>query len=150
FIELFNSRGEPQDLSGYQFAGSISYTFPPGSTIQGGGFVVVAKSPGDLQAVYGLLTAFGPYTGNLPNSHGSGRLLNQAGGVLLEVDYGTTPPWPVSPDGAGHSLVLAHASFGENNVLAWAASDGIGGSPGRMDPVTTDPLRQVTINEFLA
>src|SRR5438270_13163165 len=31
FIELFNSRGEPQDLSGYQLGGSISYTFPAGS-----------------------------------------------------------------------------------------------------------------------
>jgi len=150
FVELFNSRGEPQDLSGYQLGGSINFTFPPGSQIDGGGFVVVAKSPTDLQDVYGLSGVLGPYTNNLPNNQGTVQLLNQAGGVLLEVNYGTTPHWPVSSDGAGHSLVLARASYGEDNVLAWAASEAVGGSPGRIDPVSFDPLRQVVINEFLA
>src|SRR5262249_52851270 len=32
----------------------------------------------------------------------------------------------------------------------WAASDAVGGSPGRLDPITSDPLRDVVINEFLA
>jgi hypothetical protein len=150
FIELFNSRGEPQDLSGYQLGGSISYTFPAGSQISGGGLLVVAKSPGDLQSAYGLTGVFGPFTNNLPNSKGTMRLLNQAGAVLLEVNYDTVPPWPISPDGAGHSLVLAHASYGEDNVRAWAASDAAGGSPGSMDAPTPDPLRSVVINEFFA
>jgi len=149
FIELFNSRGEPQDLSGYQLGGSISYTFPAGSQIEGGGFVVVGKSPVDLENAYGLSSAFGPYTNNLPNSKGTVRLINQAGAVLLEVNYDTVPPWPVSPDGSGHSLVLAHSSYGEDNVLAWAASDSVGGSPGRLDPISAEPLRAVVINEFL-
>ena len=149
FIEVFNSRGEPQDLSGFQIAGSVNYTFPNGSQIDGGGFVVIAKSPPDLQNVYGLTNVFGPYLNNLPNSKGTVQLLNQAGAVLLEVDYDTTPPWPISPDGAGHSLVLAHSSYGEGNVLAWAASDAVGGSPGRTDSISADPLRSVVINEFL-
>ena len=150
FIELFDSRGEPQDLSGYQLGGSITYTFPPGSQIEGGGFVVVAKSPIDLENAYGLSGALGPYTNNLPNSKGTVRLSNQAGAVLLEVNYDTVPPWPISADGAGHSLVLAHPSYGEDNVQAWAASDSVGGSPGGLDPVTAEPLRAVVINEFLA
>jgi len=66
------------------------------------------------------------------------------------VDYSDQPPWPVAAGGAGHSLVLARSSYGENNPLAWAASDSVGGSPGRLDPVTPDPLRNVVINEFLA
>ncbi|MGC3960735.1 MAG: lamin tail domain-containing protein [Verrucomicrobiota bacterium] len=40
--------------------------------------------------------------------------------------------------------------YGENNPKAWAASDSIGGSPGRLDPYSPDPLRNVVINEFLA
>src|SRR5437763_6955441 len=78
FVELFNSRSEPQDLSGYQLGGSISYTFPAGTEISGGGLLVVAKSPGDLQSAYGLTGVFGPFIGNLPNSKGKVRLLNQA------------------------------------------------------------------------
>jgi len=150
FVEFFNSRGEPQDLSGYQLAGSINFTFPAGARINGGGFVVVARSPGDLQNAYGLSGVLGPYTNHLPNSQGTVRLINQAGGVLLEATYGSAPPWPVSPDGGGHSLILARPSYGEGNALAWAASDAVGGTPGRMDPVTTDPLRPVVINELLA
>ncbi len=150
YVELFNTRGEPQDLSSYQLQGSIAYTFPAGTVIPGGGFLVVAASPADVQSVYGLSGVLGPFLGNLPNSTGLVRLVNQAGGVFLEVNYGTTPPWPVSPDGAGHSLVLARPSYGEDNPLAWAASDSVGGSPGRLDPITADPLRNVVINEFLA
>ena len=59
FVEIFNSRGEPQDLSGYQLSGDISYTFPPGTMLPGGGFVVVAKSPAELQNAYGITGVMG-------------------------------------------------------------------------------------------
>ena len=150
FVELFNSRGETQDLSGYQLGGSINFTFPSGTAIPGGGFVVVARSPGALQSAYGITGVFGPYSNSLPGGSGVVQLFNQAGGLLLETDYADQSPWPVAADGAGHSLVLARPSFGQNNSLAWAASDSVGGSPGRLDPVTPDPLRNVVINEFLA
>ncbi len=150
FVEIFNSRGEPQDLSGYQLKGSADYIFPNGTVLAGGGFLVVAKSPTDLQAAYGFTGVLGPFTNNLPNDNGTVKLLNQAGGVMLQVDYSDNPPWPAAADGAGHSLVLAHASYGENDPLAWAASDAVGGSPGRLDSFTPDPLRNVVINEFLA
>lgn len=150
FVEIFNTRGEPQDMSGYQLAGSIRYQFPANTVIPGGGFLVVANSPVDLQNAYGISGVLGPYEGNLPNDAGSIQLLNQAGGVFLEVDYSDSQPWPVAADGAGHSLVLAHASYGENNPLAWEASDSAGGSPGKIDPITLDPLRNVLINEVLA
>jgi hypothetical protein len=29
--------------------------------------------------------------------------------------------------------------IGEDNVLAWSASDAVGGSPGKLDPITGDP-----------
>jgi len=150
FVEIFNSRGEPQDLSGYQLKGSADFTFPPGTTIPGGGFLVVAKSPADLESAYGIAGVLGPFANGLPNDGGTVKLLNQAGGVMLQVDYADSGPWPVAADGAGHSLVLARPSYGENNPAAWAASDAVGGSPGRLDPFTPDPLRNVVINEFLA
>jgi len=150
FVELFNTRGEPEDLSGYKLRGSANYNFPSGTIIPGGGFLVVAKSPVDLQTNYGLTGVLGPFTNSLPNRSGTVKLINPSGGVFLQVDYESDPPWPVAPDGAGHSLVLARPSYGENDSRAWAASDAMGGSPGRLDPFTPDPLRNVVINEFLA
>src|SRR3954468_8265805 len=54
FVELYNSRGEPQDLSGYRLGGDIAYTFPQGTVLPGGGFLVIANSPADLSAAYGI------------------------------------------------------------------------------------------------
>jgi hypothetical protein len=150
FIEIFNSRGEPQDISGCKIKGSPDYVFPSGTVVQGGGFVVVARSPADLQSAYGLAGVLGPYAGSLPGDKGTVRLLNRNGAELLRVEYSNQPPWPVAADGGGHSLVLARPSLGERHPLAWAASDAIGGSPGRLDSFTPDPLRHVCINEFLA
>lgn len=150
FVELFNTRGEPEDLSGYRLSGDIDYTFPPGTFIPGGGFLVVARSPVDLENAYGINGVLGPFTNNLPNDAGRIRLRNPSGAVFLEVNYTDDPPWPVAPDGTGHSLVLVRPSLGEGDPRAWAASDAVGGSPGRLDPFTPDPLRNVVINEFLA
>ncbi len=150
FVELFNASGEPQDLSGYRLGGDADYVFPAGSRIAAGQFLVLAKSPTDVQTAYHLANVLGPYNGSLPNSSGTVRLYNQSGGLFLEVNYGSTPPWPVAPDGSGHSLVLVRPSYGENNPSAWAASSVVGGSPGRLNPIITDPLSGVVINEFLA
>lgn len=152
FIELFNTQGVPEDLSGYRIAGDVGYTFPAGTTIPGGGFLVVAGNPADLQSVYGITGVLGPFnnTNNLPNNNGTIRLRNPAGAVFLQVEYGSRAPWPVAPDGGGHSLVLVRPSYGENDPAAWAASDAVCGSPGRLDPVTPGPVRSVVINEILA
>ncbi|MBP8259618.1 MAG: lamin tail domain-containing protein [Verrucomicrobia bacterium] len=150
YVEIFNSRAEPEDLSGCELGGSIRYTFPPGSAIPGGGFLVVAGSPADFRSAYGIDAVLGPFTGSLPNSEGVVTFRNQAGGLFLEVEYADRDPWPVAADGAGHSLALKRPSLGEGNPLAWGPSDSIGGSPGRIDPWEPDPARTVLINEFLA
>lgn len=150
FVELFNALGTPEDLSGFRLSGSIDYTFPANTVLPGGGFLVVARSPADVQSVYGLSDVLGPFTNNLPNDAGTVRLRNRVGAIYLEVNYDSQPPWPAAADGAGHSLILARPSFGEADPRAWSASDAVGGSPGRLDPVTFDPLRHVVINEFLA
>jgi hypothetical protein len=107
FVELSNTRGEPANVGGYRLAGDISYTFPAGTMIQGGGFLVVAKSPAELETAYNLSNVLGPFAGSLPNSDGTVELINQSGGVFLDVDYSDDSPWPVAADGAGHSLVLS-------------------------------------------
>lgn len=110
-----------------------------------------------MQTVYGLVNVLGPLTnstGNttnvLDNGGGTLRLRDELDAVLLEVTYDDEPPWPAAADGAGHSLVLARASFGEGDPRAWAASDRVGGSPGAYDTYTTLATRSVLINEILA
>jgi len=150
FIEIYNSDIVFQDISGYRVTGEVSYTFPPGTILNAGKFIVVAANPAALESAYGLSGVYGPYSGTLSRAGGTVRLRNNVGAELVEVEYETAAPWPASADGAGHSLVLARPSYGEGDPRAWAASDTIGGSPGRMEPFAFDPARDVVINEFLA
>jgi hypothetical protein len=150
FVELFNSQPVPEDLSGFSLTGTIRYTFPKGTVLPAGGFLVVAKSPGDVAAAYGIANVMGAYSRSLKTESGVVQLRNRSGAILLEAEYEAESPWPAAAAGAGHSLVLAWPSYGEGNVEAWAASTLKGGSPGGVDPVIPDPLENVVINEFLA
>ncbi len=154
FIEIYNSQAWDEDISGYRISGAVDYVFPPNTTIKSSGFLVVARNPAVVEAHYGLGGVLGPWVGavtnGLPNDGGLLRLRGRASEVIQEVRYGTTQPWPVAADGAGHSIVLARASIGEGNPKAWDASDVIGGSPGAHDPYVRDAISSIVINEFLA
>lgn len=150
FVEIFNSQPWPEDLSGYQLAGAVQFSFPPGTTLAGEGLLVVAADPSAVRNVYGITNVTGPFAGRLQNSAERLRLLNANGAVLVDVTYGSDPPWPASADGAGHSLVLSRPSWGEGHPNAWTASDLIGGSPGRWETGGPEPLREVMFNELLA
>lgn len=154
FIELFNSRGEPEDISGYRISGSVDYVFEDGTVIPGGGFLVVARAPVALESAYRITRVLGPWRGaetnGLPNDAGTVRLRHRAGAILLEVNYADSEPWPLAADGAGHSLTLVRPSLGEHDPRAWAASSIAGGSPGRWNVSIAEPLEGVIINEFLA
>lgn len=149
FVELHNARSVPEDLTGWRLSGEVDFRFPDGFRLAAGETVVVAAAPEDLRAVYGITNVLGPFTNALP-SRGTLRLRNNADALRLEVEYSDQPPWPVAADGAGHSLVLARPSYGENDVRAWGPSELRGGSPGIVEPIVPAPETAVVLNEFLA
>lgn len=150
FIEIYNSNPFFENIGGWRLTGDVDYTFPSNTIIQGNSFLVVAPVPVDVEVAYGITGVLGGFTNNLPNEGGTLRLRKRSGGIVLEVNYADQPPWPISVDGTGHSLVLARPSYGENNPKAWVASARKGGSPGAADPVPTGALENVVINEILA
>jgi len=150
FVEVFNSTPMDEPLTGFRLSSEIDFAFPAGTILKPGAFLVIAKVPADIQAVYGVSNVVGPYAGALNNQAGTIRLRNERDTIILEANYDSKTPWPIAADGAGHSLVLARPSYGEGNAKAWAASAYLGGSPGTGDPVFVQPLQNVVINEFLA
>ncbi|MGI9244358.1 MAG: lamin tail domain-containing protein, partial [Verrucomicrobiales bacterium] len=150
FIEIYNSNPWPEPLAGYRIDGEIDFTFPPGAKIAANGFVLVAASPTDIAAEYGTAGVLGPWAGSLPDSNGSLRLIKRSGGVIIDLEYRDDPPWPVAADGAGHSLVLARASYGESDPRAWSKSARIGGNPGGVEAPPSAALDHVLINEIRA
>ncbi|MDB6039503.1 MAG: Spore coat protein CotH, partial [Verrucomicrobiales bacterium] len=150
FIELYNADTVFEDLSGWRISGGIDYLFPQGFILPAGAFVVVAADPAAVQSAYGISGVMGPFTGSLNNAGDTLRLREVSGAVKLETTFGDTSPWPIVADGAGHSMVLAHPSYGEADPRAWSPSALIGGSPGHDDPVGPNPQKGIFINEFLA
>lgn len=118
FIELYNSNPWFHELGGYRLvAENLEFTFPAGTRLEGNAYLVVAASPANLQAVYGLTNLAGPYHGSLKQT-GTLQLLDEQGARLLSVPYANQPPWPAAADGTGHSLVLANPSYGEADPRA--------------------------------
>lgn len=150
FIELYNAGPVFEELEGWRLGGAIEFVFPPGTILPPNGFVVVARAPDDLRAVYGITNVVGPYVNRLPNDSGTIELRHRLGARVLEVRYSDAPPWPAAADGAGPSLVLARPSYGEADPRAWASSQQAGGSPGRDETVGSNPWAHVLINEVLA
>lgn len=150
FVEILNAGLIAEDLGGHRLEGELRFMFPPGTVVRPGEFLVVAPSPGDVSAAYGIQGVLGGSTNRLANSGGTVRLVNPAGAVLLEVAYHAETPWPTAAAGAGPSLVLARPSFGEGDPRAWAASAAVGGSPGRAEPEAVTSTEGVVINEVLA
>ncbi len=149
FVELYNSQPYFEDLSGWKLAGDIDFAFPPGTTLPGGGFLVVAAAPADLVAAYGLAPSgvLGPYKRHLNNQGGQLRLLGDRDAVLLDAVFSDRAPWPELAGGSGHSIVLSHPSRGETDPRAWAASRVIGGSPGAPEAVEILPTSFLRLNE---
>ncbi len=150
FVEIFNSQPWFEELSGYRLGGDISFTFPEGTKLPAGAYLVVAANPTDMASVYGIQNVIGPYSNRLSSTFGTVELRDRFNALLLQAPFSDQPPWPASADGAGHSLVLARPSYGERSPLAWAASDLRGGSPGGTDGTGPEPNRQVRINEIMA
>jgi hypothetical protein len=136
FIELKNTGTSTADLSRVFFSDGINYSFPSGTVLAPGAFIVLASNNYAFQERYGI-SPFGVYAGHLSNSGERVALEDMNTGIdFLSVTYGTTPPWPSSANGRGRSLVPVTAdALGDPNAASyWRASFNKNGSPGKDDP----------------
>jgi hypothetical protein len=144
FLEFKNVSGTALDLGGVVLSNAISFRFPLGASLDPGQFLVLAGNPTTITNRYPGLGVFGGYQGRLNNA-GETLEIRQADGTLhASISYGTSPPWPISADGAGFSLVPVNpaAQTNSSDASAWRASSAVGGSPGKDDPsANVAPIR---------
>ncbi|CAN5347859.1 hypothetical protein BH23VER1_BH23VER1_20880 [soil metagenome] len=129
WLELHNQMAVNIDLSGWSLDAGISYQFPAGTVIPGGGFLVVAKNPGhpSLAGVPGVL---GPFGGNLSNSGEELELRSRSDRLMDRIDYGDSGDWPVAADGTGVTLAKRDRDMASQPAGNWTASAQLGGTPG--------------------
>ena len=130
WIELRNVMSINMDLSGWSISGGVNYTFPEGTVISAGGFLVIASNPSVLQASAGITGVLGPWTGALNNGGETIRLNDRAARVMDELAYNDKDSWPAGADGSGMSLTRRDGSLSGTEPEHWVASSQRGGTPG--------------------
>ena len=130
WIELHNQMAVDVDLSNWSIVGGVNYTFPNGSIILGGSYIVVAVSPSSLEMVTELTNVYGPFTGRLSNSGEKLELRDNSGRKMDELSYKDSGLWPVAADGSGASLSKNHPNIASAPSENWTASSEVKGSPG--------------------
>jgi hypothetical protein len=140
YVELYNRGTAKVPLTGWSFTDGIEYTFGAGVALSPNSYLVVAKDPNFLAAVYKNLVigsnVVGPYTGTLGNHSERIRLaypLQQTNPktkkletymvTVDEVTYYDGGRWPRWADGMGASLELRDPRSDNDTPDAWADSD---------------------------
>jgi len=121
FIEIHNPDPAALDLSGWELNGAVRFTFPAGTTLRAGGYLVIGEDPATLASEFNI-QALGPYQGGL-NSEGELLQLLDALGVAQDrVDYGVGFPWPSRAKGEGSSMELINPALDNDLGSSWRSS----------------------------
>ncbi len=121
FVEIHNPDGIAVDLTDWRLDDAIQYTFPPGTTLEPDGYLVVAQNPAELTGVSGV-SALGPWTGRLNNDGENIELRNSAGREVDAVDYRARFPWPIAPAEGKKSMELINPGLDNDLGSSWRAS----------------------------
>ena len=105
FIELQNTGDQELDLSGIRLAGGIDFTFPVGTILAAGQYIVVTENVEAFVKAYGAVPRLaGEYAGKLSNG-GEQVILQFASPLdtaILRFEYDAN--WYPATDGGGSSL----------------------------------------------
>lgn len=127
FIELHNPGAAAVGLEGWRLEDGVQFTFPAGTSLAGGGYLVVAQDPLAFRARFGF-TPLGPWVGVLNNQGERLQLRDLNGHLVDEVSYEAGFPWPTQPAGGGlptttgYSAELIHPTLDRNLGGSWRAS----------------------------
>ncbi|MHA3774957.1 lamin tail domain-containing protein [Verrucomicrobiota bacterium sgz303538] len=144
FVELLNTGTETVSLGGWQFTKGVAFTFPAGTTIAPGGYLVVAADVPTFQGQYpGVNNVVGGWTGQLSNSGERIELVDATGKVVDSVEYSDegdwakragTPTtgwaWTTTAATGGCSLELRNPALPHDRGQNWAPSAAATGTPG--------------------
>ena len=159
FIELSNITATPLDMALWRFSDGVDFTFPNFSAgassahllLPNEKILISSATDAATRTAYpgipGGVRIFGPWgaTKALGNNGDRITVKDKNGVVVCTVNYSDGGKWAVSPDGAGHSLVLADSDQAIDDWRVWRASTNRLGSPGVADPAA--PAAGLAINE---
>ncbi|MCB9690093.1 MAG: lamin tail domain-containing protein [Alphaproteobacteria bacterium] len=146
WIELFGRGDTPVDLSGWQLVDAVRYTFPEGTVLAPGAYLVVARDAAALRAEVPGIDVVGDFEGSLDNATDRILLRDARGNPVDEVRYADGGRWPSAADGGGSTLERLDPWADGTAAESWAASDESAGAAwtqvviaGTADPSAVGP-----------
>ncbi len=151
FVELVNYGTQPIDMTSWYLDG-VDFVFPASLVLVPGQRIVVASNnnPTTFASQYPGVVVLGYFSGSLNNGGERLSLYTPAGALVSSVEYGSSLPWPSTPDNGGYSLEIIDPSKDLQNPGNWRASTALKGSPGQANTVANPPAPSIVISEFLA
>jgi parallel beta-helix repeat protein len=143
YVELYNAGYGAVDLSQWQVTDGIDFTFPPGTVLDEGDYLVVCRDAAHIRSAYGINNAIGDFSGRLSNSGDQLRLVNSVGMIMDELRYDERNPWPASANGVGYSLELRDPSLDNQQASSWSGSLTRLGTPGKRNSVFQDRTEEI-------
>ena len=123
WLELYNRGQLPVDLSGWSFCEGLNYTFPEGSILAAGDYLVVSNNPAKLASQHPGITIHGPFSGSLGKGGETITLCDAQENPADSLRYVDGGRWPGKADAGGSTLELRDPSADNSLPGAWAASD---------------------------
>lgn len=146
YVELLNIGTATLDLGGVRFTNGIDYTFPAGTTLAGGEYLVVTRSRSAFTSRYPAAAsrlAPGAFSGALDNTGETLALTLPAPWYVHILRFRFESTWFASTAGGGRSLVTASPQTTPPadwlKQATWRASANTQGSPGAADPASSAP-----------
>ena len=139
WLELTNPGTAAIDVSGWRFTDGIDFIIPAGTSIAGGGRLVIAKNAARTRANHPALSpalVVGDYAGTLGNGGDHVTLVRPetVGPLTIDVEidsvrYRDASRWSRWADGGGSSLEVTDLRADRAFASAWADSDESGKAP---------------------
>ena len=162
FIEIHNPDAAAVDLSGWAITAGPDYTFPTGTVIAAGGYLVVAADTNALAAATGLSGILGPWTaGAMLADRGEKITLSMPDGeggwtTADRISYADEGDWAVrtrdslggwswitQANGGGCSVERRNPALRVNSGQNWTVSATVGGTPGAANGAVTANIAPV-------
>ena len=126
WVELYNRSASPVVLTGWKFSSGITFSFPAGTTIAAGDYLVVSNNAAALQSKWPAVASkiIGSFTSNIKRSGERILLEDSAGNPVNELTFSNDTPWPAAAaKGGGSSIELRDPRADNSRPEAWAASN---------------------------
>ena len=165
WVELYQPGPDAVDLSGWQLKRGITFTFPAGTIMEPGTFLVVAADEETFRATHPRFEhpLVAGWMGRLSNADEAIELETGEGAGVERLDYATHGDWALrvkaeedngfagwtwlnQADGGGHTYERSRPDFAVNSGQIWQVSLRRGGTPGEVNGVFAQDIAPVILD----